>query len=125
MPLSSLLALFGAGLLTFASPCVLPMLPVYLSVLGGAEAAGAEQHARRRLRLAGIGFAVGLSLVFIALGVGASALAGMLSEHRAREPSRSRRPCSSPPMRSACPCLSLLPPSLPSVCSRGHVACAR
>jgi len=82
VPLSSLLALFGAGLLTFASPCVLPMLPVYLSVLGGAEAAGAEQHARRRLRLAGIGFAVGLSLVFIALGVGASALAGMLSEHR-------------------------------------------
>ena len=45
--LASLLPLFGAGLLTFASPCVLPMLPVYLSVLGGAEAAGAEQHARR------------------------------------------------------------------------------
>lgn len=34
--LASSLTLFRAGLLTFASPCVLPMLPVYLSTLGGA-----------------------------------------------------------------------------------------
>ena len=82
MTFASLLALFGAGLLTFASPCVLPMLPVYLSVLGGAQATGDDASAKRRLRLAGIGFALGLSLVFVALGVGASALSETLSAHR-------------------------------------------
>jgi len=82
MTFGSLIALFGAGLLTFASPCVLPMLPVYLSVLGGAQATGDEVSARRRLRLAGIGFALGLSLVFVALGIGASALSETLSAHR-------------------------------------------
>jgi len=83
MPLSSLLALYAAGLLSFASPCVLPMLPLYLSVLGGAHASANDaQASRRRLRLAGIGFAVGLSVVFVALGMGASALSGTLAAHR-------------------------------------------
>jgi cytochrome c-type biogenesis protein len=83
MSLSSYLGLFAAGLLTFASPCVLPMLPVYVSVLGGAHgSAGEGAPAHRGLRLAGLGFALGLSLVFIALGVGASALAASLAGHR-------------------------------------------
>lgn len=82
MTLAATFALFGAGLLTFASPCVLPMLPVYLSVLGGAQASGDSANAKMRLRLAGIGFALGLSLVFIALGVGASALATQLVDYR-------------------------------------------
>lgn len=82
MMTGSLIALFGAGLLTFASPCVLPMLPVYLSVLGGAQAVSDPARARWSLRLAGIGFALGLMLVFIALGVGASALASTLEEYR-------------------------------------------
>jgi len=79
----SLVALFGAGLLTFASPCVLPMLPIYLSTLGGAGAGGDDPDvAKRRLRRAGIGFAVGLAAVFIALGAGASALSATLGAHR-------------------------------------------
>lgn len=82
MTSGSLIGLFGAGLLTFASPCILPMLPLYLSVLGGAGVSADPQHARRRLRLAGIGFAVGLAVVFIALGIAASALASTLSEYR-------------------------------------------
>lgn len=82
MTFASTLALFGAGLLTFASPCVLPMLPVYLSVLGGAQASGDAANGKKRLRLAGIGFALGLSLVFVALGIGASALATHLADYR-------------------------------------------
>jgi cytochrome c-type biogenesis protein len=66
--------LYGAGLLTFASPCVLPLLPVYVGILGGAG--------ENRLRRAGIGFAVGLAVVFVALGMGASLLASTLSSHR-------------------------------------------
>lgn len=81
MTFATYLALFGAGLFTFASPCILPMLPVYLSVLGGAQASG-DENAKKRLRLAGIGFAVGLSLVFIGLGVGISAISGSLVDYR-------------------------------------------
>jgi cytochrome c-type biogenesis protein len=84
MALDSLLTLFGAGLLTFASPCVLPMLPIYLSTLGGAGAAEAadEPWRRRRLRRAGLGFALGLGVVFVALGAGASALGASVAAHR-------------------------------------------
>jgi cytochrome c-type biogenesis protein len=84
MNAGSLWTLYGAGLLTFASPCVLPMLPVYVSILGGAGASGSgdEVASRRRLRLAGLGFALGLALVFVALGAGASALASSLAAHR-------------------------------------------
>ncbi|WP_437967203.1 cytochrome c biogenesis protein/redoxin [Sorangium sp. So ce260] len=84
MTIGSLLALFGAGLLTFASPCVLPMLPVYLSALGGAGAIGGPDRAavQRSVRLAGIGFAIGLAIVLVALGAGASAIAAALAPHR-------------------------------------------
>ncbi|WP_437779504.1 cytochrome c biogenesis protein/redoxin [Sorangium sp. So ce1097] len=84
MTTGSLLTLFGAGLLTFASPCVLPMLPVYLSALGGAGALGGPDRAaaQRSVRLAGVGFALGLALVLVALGAGASALAAALAPHR-------------------------------------------
>ncbi|WP_437599354.1 cytochrome c biogenesis protein/redoxin [Sorangium sp. So ce590] len=84
MTLGSLLTLFGAGLLTFASPCVLPMLPVYLSALGGAGALGGPDRAaaKRSVRLAGVGFAIGLAIVLVALGAGASAVAAALAPHR-------------------------------------------
>ncbi|MGK3970001.1 cytochrome c biogenesis protein/redoxin [Sorangium sp. So ce118] len=84
MTIGSLLTLFGAGLLTFASPCVLPMLPVYLSALGGAGALGGPDRAavKRSVRLAGVGFALGLAIVLVALGAGASALAAVLAPHR-------------------------------------------
>lgn len=77
MSLTSLAALYAAGLATFASPCVLPLLPLYLAVLGGSR-----QSSRARLALAGFGFALGLSLVFVALGMGASVFAATLSNHR-------------------------------------------
>ncbi|AUX38951.1 thioredoxin [Sorangium cellulosum] len=84
MTIGSLLTLFGAGLVTFASPCVLPMLPVYLSALGGAGALGGPDRAaaKRGVRLAGIGFALGLAIVLVALGAGASALAAVFAPHR-------------------------------------------
>jgi cytochrome c-type biogenesis protein len=76
------LALYAAGLATFASPCVLPMLPLYLGVLAGAQASGSAETSERRLRLAGVGFALGLGLVFVLMGMGASAIAQSLSGHR-------------------------------------------
>ncbi len=82
--LTTYATLFAAGLLTFASPCVLPLLPVYVATLGGASASAGDDPAlaRRRLRRAGLGFAVGLTSVFVALGMGASLVAATLAAHR-------------------------------------------
>jgi cytochrome c-type biogenesis protein len=77
MSVASFAALYVAGLVSFASPCILPLLPLYLSLLGGPH-----DRSRRRLLLAGAGFTLGLSLVFVVLGMGASALASLLSTHR-------------------------------------------
>jgi cytochrome c-type biogenesis protein len=65
----SLLVAFGAGLLSFLSPCVLPLVPVYLGTVCGPEILepGAE---RKRLPVFfhSLSFVVGFSLVFIILG---------------------------------------------------------
>ena len=65
----SLLVAFGAGLLSFLSPCVLPLVPVYLGTVCGPEILepGAD---RKRLPLFfhSLSFVVGFSLVFILLG---------------------------------------------------------
>jgi cytochrome c-type biogenesis protein len=88
----TLLAAFGAGLLSFISPCVLPLIPGYLSyisgmslddmrgtavapVAGGAAVAVASPTAvRRRIIISSLAFIVGFSIVFVALGASASAL---------------------------------------------------
>lgn len=76
----SLPMIFAAGLLSFASPCILPMIPVYLATLaGGATSPGASS--RRVLSMA-IAFASGLSLVFVALGALAASVAGVLMAYR-------------------------------------------
>lgn len=75
----SLLSIFAAGLLTFASPCVLPLIPVYLATIAGTSLANAS--ARRTLAVA-VAFTAGLSSVFVVLGALASALGGLLVQHR-------------------------------------------
>src|SRR5450759_5116641 len=59
-----------AGLLSFVSPCVLPLLPVYLSFISGVgvERLGSE---RRRLLWTSLLFVAGFTLVFVAMGAGA------------------------------------------------------
>jgi cytochrome c-type biogenesis protein len=64
------------GIITFISPCLLPLLPVYLSYCAG-------QNAQRRARLlSAVSFVAGFSLVFIALGVFAGTLGALLARHR-------------------------------------------
>ena len=70
-----LLGIYGAGVLTFVTPCVLPLIPIYLAALvGGAGVAGA----RGRLMLRAGLFALGFLLVFTLLGLTASTLGGAL-----------------------------------------------
>mgnify|MGYP001083207611 CR=1 FL=1 len=69
MPEVSLPVAFGAGVLSFVSPCVLPLVPVYLANLGGASVLSPEAK-RWIIFLHAISFVDGFSIVFI--GVGAS-----------------------------------------------------
>jgi cytochrome c-type biogenesis protein len=77
---------FLAGLVSFVSPCVLPLVPAYLSLLTGesVEDLAAETAARARLQTVAhaIAFVSGFSLIFIALGLSASAIGGALAANR-------------------------------------------
>jgi cytochrome c-type biogenesis protein len=95
----SLLAAFGAGLLSFISPCVLPLVPGYLSYIsglsldemrgttvvagGGTVAVARQVGARRQVAVASLAFIIGFSLVFVALGAAASAIGQFLAERQA------------------------------------------
>ena len=69
---------FLAGLLSFVTPCVLPLVPGYLSAVSGAEVGASG----RRVVLASVPFIAGFTLVFVALGVAAAAVGGLVEENR-------------------------------------------
>ena len=69
-----LLVAFGAGLVSFLSPCVLPMVPVYLSILYSPEPYGTKvTRPRITLFFHSLSFVLGFSIIFTALG----AIAGL------------------------------------------------
>jgi cytochrome c-type biogenesis protein len=71
---------FLAGLLSFLAPCVLPLVPGYLSTVSAVEAGRlGEPGAARRVVVASLPFLAGFTVVFVALGAGAGALGGLLS----------------------------------------------
>ncbi|HXE58780.1 MAG TPA: cytochrome c biogenesis protein CcdA [Gemmatimonadales bacterium] len=75
------LVAFAAGLLSFLSPCVLPLVPSYLGFLTGLTLG--EMAARRRLLLVHAGlFILGFSLVFVLLGASATALGRALNYYQ-------------------------------------------
>lgn len=84
MPDVTLLAAFGAGFLSFISPCVLPLIPGYISYISGMsleDMRTADAGSRRRLIIATLFFILGFSIVFMAMGASASALGALLREH--------------------------------------------
>ncbi|MFZ3181773.1 MAG: cytochrome c biogenesis protein CcdA [Methylocystis silviterrae] len=72
----------AAGLLSFLSPCVLPLVPPYLTYLAGVSMEDLEletrSRARRDILLSSILFVLGFTTVFVALGATASAFGGVL-----------------------------------------------
>jgi len=80
-----LLVAFAAGVISFLSPCVLPLVPGYLSLMSGvgtADLAVATKADTRRLLRSTLLFVAGFTLVFVALGAGASAIGQVLNEHQ-------------------------------------------
>ena len=74
--LPALMISLAAGVLSFLSPCVLPIVPPYLAYMGGvtvSDMQGAETRARRRAVASAAFFVLGLSTVFLFLGFTASA----------------------------------------------------
>jgi cytochrome c-type biogenesis protein len=73
-----------AGLLSFLSPCVLPLVPPYLCYIAGTSVSQLQQASaidaalRRRVLLAALFFVLGFSTVFVALGAGASLIGAIL-----------------------------------------------
>jgi cytochrome c-type biogenesis protein len=80
----SILYAFIAGIISFLSPCVLPLVPGYVSMLSGigVEQLKAGQPARNSLLASSIAFVMGFSVVFISFGASASAVGKFLLEHR-------------------------------------------
>ncbi|MBA2598810.1 MAG: cytochrome c biogenesis protein CcdA, partial [Chloroflexia bacterium] len=76
-----LLAAFVAGALSISSPCVLPLLPIYLAHLAGVSAVGTAPGRREVLPHA-LAFVVGFGLVFVLLGVSLGALGGVFLAYR-------------------------------------------
>jgi cytochrome c-type biogenesis protein len=79
----TLLAAFFAGVLSFISPCVLPLIPGYLSFVsgvtleemrGGGTLTAPTPGARRKAVISSVAFVLGFSLVFVSLGASATAI---------------------------------------------------
>jgi cytochrome c-type biogenesis protein len=75
------LTAFGGGVVSFASPCVLPLVPAYLAILTGLDVSEVRQGTRERLgriaRDTGL-FVAGFSAVFVVLGLSATAVGRMV-----------------------------------------------
>ncbi len=77
-------AAFAAGLLSFFSPCILPLIPAYFTFITGFsldELTGASTRVRTRVIVSTLAFVVGFSIVFVALGASASAAGALIASH--------------------------------------------
>ncbi|MGP9812545.1 cytochrome c biogenesis CcdA family protein [Rhodopseudomonas sp. NSM] len=84
----SFIGAFGAGVLSFLSPCVLPLVPPYLCFLAGVSldqlSRGSDQPVKAvnwRVVGSSVAFVLGFSTVFVALGASASALGKVVTEY--------------------------------------------
>jgi cytochrome c-type biogenesis protein len=73
---------FAAGLLSFISPCVLPLLPVYLSFISGVGVEDLGREHRRRLLWTSLLFIAGFTVVFVLMGAGAGGVGRLLLRYR-------------------------------------------
>lgn len=79
------LAAFVAGLISFLSPCVLPLVPGYVSLISGAgieELKSTDGHLLRKVMLNSAAFIIGFSIVFITLGAISTEVGQVLAQYK-------------------------------------------
>ncbi|MBA2260967.1 MAG: sulfite exporter TauE/SafE family protein [Acidobacteria bacterium] len=81
----TLLAAFVAGILSFVSPCVLPLIPGYISFISGLtleemQGEASASASRRHVLIASLAFVFGFTVVFVAAGASATAIGRFLSQ---------------------------------------------
>jgi cytochrome c-type biogenesis protein len=76
------LAAIAAGAVSFLSPCVLPLVPGYLSAVIGVTPGELGRARKRRVLIPSLAFVVSFSTIFILLGVGATLLGSSFAAHR-------------------------------------------
>src|SRR5881398_4223718 len=79
------IAAFVAGLVSFLSPCVLPLVPGYVSLISGAgveELKSQEAQLLRKVMLNSVGFILGFSVVFITLGAISTEVGQLLARYK-------------------------------------------
>ena len=77
-------AAFAAGLLSFLSPCVLPLIPAYFSFITGLsldELTADNKEVRKKVILSTLAYVAGFSFIFILFGASASFLGGLASRY--------------------------------------------
>lgn len=79
----SFILAFSAGLLSFLSPCVLPLIPAYISYLTGSAVADINTNkARMNLFYKSLGFIIGFTIVFIIMGLSISSLGKLFASNQ-------------------------------------------
>src|SRR5918995_5065176 len=76
------LVAMAAGAVSFLSPCVLPLVPGYLSAVAGLDPGGLESAPRRRVLIPSLLFIASFSAIFIALGLTATGIGQTLRDNR-------------------------------------------
>jgi cytochrome c-type biogenesis protein len=80
---TTVLAAFGVGFISFVSPCVLPLVPGYLSAISGVSFAElSEGRGRAKVLGPALLFCLSFSVMFVALGMSATGLGQTLQDHR-------------------------------------------
>ena len=77
----TILAAFGAGIVSFLSPCVLPLVPGYLSAVSGVSPADLDDAGWRRVLVPSLLFVASFSAIFIVLGLTATGLGSFFQDH--------------------------------------------
>jgi cytochrome c-type biogenesis protein len=75
-------AALAAGVVSFLSPCVLPLVPGYLSAVSGVSAAELDSAGWRRVLGPSLLFVASFSAIFIVLGLSATGLGSLVQEHK-------------------------------------------
>lgn len=79
MSVTTYLFVFIEGFLAFISPCILPMLPIYIVYLAGGDL---ESSDRKKLIVNTIGFILGFTIIFVLFGATATSLGALLGTHK-------------------------------------------